>query len=74
MKMEKTVKFLAVLTTVASLTAEGAEWHVNHEWGDDNWPGTAAQPFKTFKHALLKRQGLTSRFCAERTGRHFAFA
>ena len=57
MKMEKTVKFLAVLTTVASLTAEGAEWHVNHEWGDDNWPGTAAQPFKTFKHALLKLKG-----------------
>lgn len=40
-----------------SVPSHGAEWHVNHEWGDDKWPGTAAQPFKTFKHALSQLKG-----------------
>lgn len=45
---------LAALAVAASF---GAEWHVNHERGDDNWPGTEANPFKTFKRALSRLNG-----------------
>ena len=48
---------IALLAATAALSAAGAEWHVNHEWGDDDWQGTAERPFKTFKHALAKLRG-----------------
>ena len=42
----------AMLAALAVAASFGAEWHVNHERGDDNWPGTEANPFKTFKRSV----------------------
>lgn len=55
--MNAILRLMAVLAAVVAPAAEGAEWHVNHEWGDDTWPGTAARPFKTFRHALSRLKG-----------------
>ena len=49
------VAFIAVVSAGAPLAA--AEYWVNHESGDDAWPGTQERPFKTFRHSLSVLRG-----------------
>ncbi len=50
--------YVLLLTIVSVLGAPviATDWYVNHETGNDLWPGTEEQPFKTTAHAI----GLTT--------------
>lgn len=56
-KAARILALAGALAVLAGAGARAAEWHVNHETGDDGNAGTAEKPFKTFKHALTKLGG-----------------